>query len=277
MAAALAASRADYEAIDAARAALEEAQLEAALAASLALEEHRAATEREAKVRDSQVADEEAAAAPSAPPSPAVVAAPQPVPATVRAAAPRQSKPAVSSSLPSLHDNRAQSGPAAQAQGPSLPPIDDGHRSSDSFLPPLSAGTGTHAYISSSSSGNTDSEDWDALLAEGAPTRQRQKASGVQLLQVTGAAVLEDPEERKRHLQELRLALRAQKTAERAAALSAATGGGVTSGIQALPTSPPPPAVAVAGGGGGDTAAQEEAARRTALAAKIRAEVVGTQ
>jgi hypothetical protein len=272
LAAALAASREDMLAIEEAQAALETAQMEAALAASLALEEQRAAMVREAKVRVSQEAE-------------AAVQRPESVPAAASpakgsGAAPRQSASTSSGSsladLPSLRDARAppkvEAVPATRQVGAAfLPPIVE---MSGSFLPPLSPSAGQGGY-----SRGVDGDDLDALLAEGGSAGQkrgsgdapRRKAGGGGQLEVlgeapAGAGAREDPEERKRHLQELRLALRAQKTAERAAALSAVTGGGATSGVPPLPTAQ-----------GGGAAAQDEATRRAHLAAKIRSEVMEKQ
>lgn len=285
---ALKASRVEFEALERARAALEMAQIESAIAASLAMEEQRIALERAAK-------DAHAAATDDAPGLPAISA---PMLGTAAAAAVLPPLPGAAmfdgagagqrgvtsapSAAPAPPPERATHG-SRVVSASALPPISGGGASSTA-LPPISRGRGSGGE--GSTRPRVDVDELDALLsgvgqslrndtdveaargrAEALFSRNRAKLEELEEISHADGQDAAEVERRRTHLQELRGQLRAQKAAERAAALDAVTGASAS----ALPSGGAGPGVRPPAGPGND-----EAARRAALAARIRAEVVGS-
>lgn len=252
---ALEASQAEWAELERARAALEIAQLEAAIAASLAMEDQRlsmvaaAAREREAaeeEARKAAAQKEEALPAPVQPSAyPAMPPAPAPALPPVRPSVAEVS----SSSLPSLSSS-------------SLPALNNRR------APVLSsADRGELEALLGESSGLKNEEEVDAARRRAEEMFQRNRARLADLDTQGGAArgdgMGEDALEiarRKKHLAELRDQLRASKAQQQPAS-------------PAQPSGSLPPLRPGAGGGAGGVASPEEVSRRQALAAKIRAEM----
>lgn len=254
---ALEASQAEWADLERARAALEIAQLEAAIAASLAMEEQRLAMiaqdrekERERQAREAERVQPEAAPAPAHtpayPPLPAVPTSSFP---PLRAAAPEP----YTGSLPSL----------SSASTASLPAL------SNKRAPVLSGADREELEaLLGGSSGLKNEEEVEAARRRADEVFERNKARladlDVQGGAGRGGGMGEDALEiarRKKHLAELRDQLRASKAQQHPS--SPAQGSG------ALPPVRPP----AGGGGAAGTASPDEVSRRQALAAKIRAEM----